>query len=180
MDLISVTQLFMIYLTDVINFNFIYMLTDTFAFGEDPIWNVLIRFFINLLVLFILITGIYQKYSKKKQFSFPFFLMGIMIFFMCILLKNIELSMGVGFGLFALFSILRLRSKNLSAKAVSYFFGIIGISSINALAEFYHPVRGPILINSVLLLSILLLEISFKKKKTPKVPKSIKMPETEV
>ena len=129
---------------------------------------------------FILIIGIYNKYAKKKELSFPFFLMGIMIFFMCIMLKNVELSMGVGFGLFALFSILRLRSKNLSAKVISYLFAIIGISAINALAEFYHPVRGPILINSVLLLSILLLEISFKKKKTPKVPKSAKMPETEV
>jgi hypothetical protein len=170
----------MIFFPDVINFNLIYMFTDTFAFGEDPIWNVLIRFCITLLVLFILIIGIYNKYAKKKELSFPFFLMGIMIFFMCIMLKNIELSMGVGFGLFALFSILRMRSKNLSAKVISYLFAIIGISAINALTEFYHPVRGPILINSVLLLSILLLEISFKKKKTPKVPKTTKMPETEV
>jgi hypothetical protein len=167
----------MIFLMAVIDFNFNNMFTDTFAFGEDPIWNILIRFIVNLLVLFILIIGIYQKYSKKNEFSFPFFLMGIMIFFMCILLKNIELSMGVGFGLFALFSILRLRSKNLSAKAVSYLFAIIGISAINALTEFYHPVRGPILINSVLLLSILLLEISFKKHKPPKVPKTAKTTE---
>lgn len=94
--------------------------------------------------------------------------MGIMIFMMCILLTNVELSMGVGFSLFALFSILRFRSRNLSAKDISYFFAIIGMSAINSLAIFYNPVRGPILVNAIILLSVFFLEISFKKEKKPK------------
>jgi hypothetical protein len=94
--------------------------------------------------------------------------MGIMIFLMCILLRNVELSLGVGFSLFALFSILRFRTRNISTKDMSYFFAIIGMSAINSLAQFYNPVRGPILINAIILLSILLLEISFKKEKKVK------------
>jgi hypothetical protein len=142
------------------------MFTDLFAFGEDPIWDVLIRFVVNLVVMFILIRGIFYRYYKKRDFSFVLFLMGIMIFLLCVLLKQSELSMGVGFGLFGLFSILRFRSKNLDFKAMAYFFVTIGISAINALGTFYNPVRGPILINTVILLSVFLLEISF-----PKVPK---------
>ena len=91
--------------------------------------------------------------------------MGIMIFLMCILLRNVEMSLGVGFGLFALFSILRFRTRNISTKDMSYFFAIIGISAINSLAQFYHPIRGPLLINLLILLSVLFLEISFKKEK---------------
>lgn len=144
------------------------MFKDLLAFEEDPVWNILIRFLVNLFVLYILIRGIYSRYSKKKQQSFPLFLMGIMIFLMCILLRNVELSLGVGFGLFALFSILRFRTRNISTKDMSYFFAIIGISAINSLAQFYHPVRGPILINSLILLSVLLLEITFRKEKAPK------------
>jgi hypothetical protein len=151
------------------------MFSDLFTVGPDPIWNVLIRFLVNLLVLIILVRGIYYRYSKKKQFSFPFLLMGIMVFILCILLKNIEISLGVGFGLFALFSILRIRSRNMTPKVISYFFAIIGISAINSLAEFYNPVRGPILINSTILLTVFLLEIFFLKK-----PKKLKIPETDV
>ena len=95
--------------------------------------------------------------------------MGIMIFLMCIFLRNVEMSLGVGFGLFALFSILRFRTRNISTKDMSYFFAIIGISAINSLAQFHHPVRGPILINTIILLSVLMLEISFKKEKKVKV-----------
>jgi hypothetical protein len=144
------------------------MFLDLFEFGEDPVWNVLVRFLMNLICLFILIRGIYFRFSKKRQNSFPLFLMGIMIFMMCILLTNVELSMGVGFSLFALFSILRFRSRNLSAKDISYFFAIIGMSAINSLAIFYNPVRGPILVNAIILLSVFFLEISFKKEKKPK------------
>jgi hypothetical protein len=144
------------------------MLRDILELEKDPVWNILIRFLVNLTVLFILIRGIYYRHSKKKQNAFPLFLMGIMIFFMCILLKNVELSLGVGFGLFALFSILRFRTRNISTKDMSYFFAIIGISAINSLAQFYHNVRGPVLINSIILLSVLLLEISFRKTKPVK------------
>jgi hypothetical protein len=129
------------------------MLKDFLALEEDPVWNILIRFLVNLFVLYILIRGIYSRYSKKKQQSFPLFLMGIMIFLMCILLRNVELSLGVGFGLFALFSILRFRTRNISTKDMSYFFAIIGISAIN---------------NLIILGSVVLLEISFKKEKRVK------------
>jgi hypothetical protein len=148
------------------------MFLDLFEFGDDPVWNVLIRFVVNLICLSILIKGIYVRYSKKKQNAFPLFLMGIMIFLMCILLRNVELSLGVGFSLFALFSILRFRTRNISTKDMSYFFAIIGMSAINSLAQFYNPVRGPILINAIILLSIILLEISFKKEKQPKEEKN--------
>jgi hypothetical protein len=148
------------------------MLNNTLGLGEDPIWEIIIRFVMNLIVLFILVRGIYYRYSKRKQHSFPLFLMGIMIFLMCILLKNVEMSLGVGFGLFALFSILRFRTRNLSAKDMSYFLAIISISAINSLAQFYHPIRGPLLINSMILISVLLLEFSFSKNKPHKVEKA--------
>lgn len=147
------------------------MTTEPLAIGEDTIWNILLHFFMNLLVLFILIRLIYYRFAKKKGLAFPFFLLGIMIFFMCILLKKVEISLGIGFGLFALFSILRFRTKNLTAKVMSYFVAIIGISAINSLAQFDNPVLGPILINSLILLSILLLEVVFRKVKPPKEAK---------
>lgn len=145
------------------------MIADVLGLGKDPIWEVLIRFLIDLIALFILIRVIFYRYTRKKEYSFVLFLMGIMIFMMCILLQHADISMGVGFGLFGLFSILRYRSRNMDFKTLAYFFTTIGISAINALGQFFHPVRGPILINSVILLSVFILEISF-----PKLPKESK------
>jgi phosphoglycerol transferase MdoB-like AlkP superfamily enzyme len=150
------------------------MFADLLGLGNDPIWDVLIRFLIDLIALFILIRVIFYRYTKKKDYSFVLFLMGIMIFMMCILLQHADISMGVGFGLFGLFSILRYRSKNMDFKTLAYFFTTIGISAINALGQFYDPMRGPILINSVILLSVFILEISF-----PKIPKDISAKEKD-
>jgi hypothetical protein len=139
------------------------MLSDLLAFNSDPVWNVTIRFFVTLLVLFIVIRGIYHKYNKTENYQFSFYLIGIMIFFVCILLKTVEIQMGIAFGLFALFALLRFRSLNLPMKNMAYLFTVIGISVINALANFLHPVRGPILINSLIILSAFILEVYFRK-----------------
>jgi uncharacterized membrane protein len=140
------------------------MNTDIFAFGQDPIWNVLIRFLITLLVLFIVIRLIYFRHTKREGYVFSFFMMGIMIFLVCILLKTVEIQLGIALGLFAIFAILRFRSSNLSIRSMTYFFTVIGIAVINAMATFYNPVRGTILVNSIIIISLLVLEGFFHKE----------------
>lgn len=140
------------------------MITETLALGKDPMWETLIRFLIDLVALFILVRVIYFKYSPKREFSFVLFLMGIMIFLMCVLLQHADISMGAGFGLFALFSVLRFRTKNLDFRPMAYLFTAIGISAINALGTFLYPIRGPFMINGIILLSVFVLEISMPKE----------------
>lgn len=141
-------------------------MNEIISVEQDPIWNVLIRFGVALFVLFIVIRLIYYRYSKKNGNVFSFFLMGIMIFLVCILLKTVEITLGVALGLFAIFAILRFRSRNLALRDMTYFFTILGISVINALSNFLHPVRGLILINGIIIISLLILEFYFHKKST--------------
>jgi len=131
---------------------------------QDPLWGILIRFAVTLFVLFIVIRLIYYRFSKKDGNAFSFFLMGIMIFLVCILLKTVEIQLGVALGLFAIFAILRFRSRNLALRDMTYFFTVIGISVINAMATFYRPVRGMIVINGVIIMSTLILEVFFNKR----------------
>jgi hypothetical protein len=139
------------------------MMQDWFAFRQDPVWDVLIRFGVTLLVLFIVIRLIYFRYSKREGYVFSFFLMGIMIFLICVLLKTVEIQLGIALGLFAIFAILRFRSRGLSLRSMTYFFTVIGIAVINAMATFYNPLRGSILINGIIILSLLVLEAFFHK-----------------
>jgi len=138
---------------------------DSLTVDQDPLWNVLIRFFITLVVLFIVIRLIYYRYTKKEENVFSFFIMGIMIFLVCILLKTVEIQLGMALGLFAVFAILRFRSRNISLREMTYFFTVLGIAVINAMATFYNPVRGPIIINTTIIASLIILEFFFHKKK---------------
>jgi uncharacterized membrane protein len=135
---------------------------------QDPILGVLVRFLTAILVLFIIIRLIYFRYTKNKRNVFSFFQMGIMIFMVCVLLKTVEIQLGIALGLFAIFAIMRFRSQNLSMRQMTYFFTVIGVSVINAMAVYYHPVRGPIVINSILILSVFLLETFFNRKPSDK------------
>jgi hypothetical protein len=139
------------------------MTTETLLSSQDPLWGILLRLAINLVVLYIIIYLIYFRYTIRRNFMFPLFLMGTMLFLICMLLKKSEMQMGMALGLFAVFSIMRFRTENLATRNMAYLFTVIGVSVINAMFDFPHPVRGTILINIIVILTVLLLEISLNK-----------------
>jgi len=145
------------------------MTPDTMTAANEFVIEALIRLAINLVVLFIIIKLLYNRYSNKKGNLFAFFLMGTMIFLLCIVLKEVELQMGMALGLFAIFSIIRYRTRNMAIKDMAYLFTVIGISALNALINYPNPVRGTILVNLIVILTIFLLEISFKKEEKKKM-----------
>ena len=94
---------------------------------------------------------------------FTFFLIGITVFFICAMLKNINIQVGMGFGLFAIFSILRFRTRNFSVKDMAYIFTTIGISVINSVNMPEVPIIGYLIINCIIVLSVFILEEHLKK-----------------
>lgn len=132
--------------------------------NEDTLLSIMIRFGINFLVLFILVRLIYYRYSKKEEFLFSFFLMGIIIFFICAILETVDIQLGMALGLFAIFAILRFRTVTYTVKDITYIFTIIGISVINSQANVPPPLVGAIVINSIILITVFLLEIFLKKR----------------
>ncbi|NSW95765.1 MAG: DUF4956 domain-containing protein, partial [Bacteroidales bacterium] len=108
--------------------------------------------------------GLYYRYSKKEQYLFSFFLMGIMIFFICSILKTVDIQLGMALGLFAIFAILRFRTVNFSVKEMTYIFTIIGIALINSQANVPPPILGAISINTIILVSVYVLERYLQRK----------------
>jgi Domain of unknown function (DUF4956) len=95
-----------------------------------------VKFFIRLLIDIISVTAlvrlVYYPIYKKKDFFFTFFLFNIVIFILTYLLNKVDLSMGAAFGLFAVFSLLRYRTENISAKDMTYLFTVIAIGLITS------------------------------------------------
>ncbi len=102
---------------------------------HPDMWELLFKFSVDMIVLFILIRLIYYPIHKKKDYLFTYFLFNTLIFFLCILLNSVKLSIGFAFGLFAIFGILRYRTEQISIKDMTYLFSVIALAVINALAS---------------------------------------------
>lgn len=99
----------------------------------DYSFDFLLRFALNFLAAFIIIRFIYYPKNQKKEYFFTFFVFNTIIFVISILLGTIDFSVGFGFGLFAIFSILRYRTDAIPVKEASYLFILMSLPFINAL-----------------------------------------------
>ena len=134
-------------------------MNDTFYdLTNQAFVGIMWRFVIALIFLFILIRVIYFRYSRKEKFLFSFFLMGIIAFFIVSILRSVYIEMGMGFGLFAVFGLLRLRTRNFTEKDMAYTFTTFGIAVINSLKLVKFPLLGVLAINIIIVLAAYLLE----------------------
>jgi hypothetical protein len=101
----------------------------------DGVFELLIRFFLNLLVTAIIIGWLYYSKSKRRDYVFTFILISTTVFLLIFLLGNEKLQIGLALGLFAIFGIIRYRTETVPIREMTYLFLIIGISVINGLAE---------------------------------------------
>ncbi len=94
--------------------------------------ELLTGFAANLFVALIIVRFIYSPVNQNKNYVFTFLAFNTIIFFVMSLLTSIELSVGAGFGLFAIFSVLRYRTNPMPARDMTYLFVLIGLPVINS------------------------------------------------
>lgn len=102
---------------------------------DDDFYKMILRLLINMFFLTAIIRMSYYHFSKKTEFLFTFYLVGIVVFFLCFTLKKYELDLGLALGLFAIFGILRYRTDPLKVREMTYLFVVIGLSVMNALSN---------------------------------------------
>ena len=102
---------------------------------DDDFYKMMFRFFLNTTFLTIIIQWLYYKSVKKRDYLFTYYMIGVIVFFLCFTLKKYELDIGMALGLFAIFGIIRYRTNPVPIKEMTYLFVIIGVSVINSLAN---------------------------------------------
>ncbi len=85
-----------------------------------------------MLILFRLV---YYPIYKNREHVFTFFIFNTIIFLITYQLNRAEMSIGAAFGLFAVFSMLRYRTENISSKEMTYMFLAISLGLINAISK---------------------------------------------
>lgn len=97
--------------------------------------KLLFRLIIDISTMLVLIRGIYYPLYKNRELFFTFFIFNLIIFLISYLLNKVDLSMGSAFGLFAVFSMLRYKTEEITIKDMTYLFLTIAIGLISAVTK---------------------------------------------
>jgi hypothetical protein len=128
--------------------------------------HTLIRFAICVIFNWFIIRQLYFRKSHRRDFFFTFMMMTVAIFFLVYFMMGMErgkATMGVGLGLFGIFSIMRYRTDAMPVREMTYLFVIICLSVVHAMAENYVEL---VVIDIITLISIMLCESTLKIRAT--------------
>lgn len=94
-----------------------------------------IRLAVNFISVFAIIRLVYYPADKENQLFRTFFIFNTIIFLITYFLSKVELSIGAAFSLFAVFSLLRFRTKGVTVKNMTYLFLVIAVGLLNAVIK---------------------------------------------
>ena len=129
--------------------------------------QMLIRFVISIVVSWIIIDQLYYRKSKRRDFYFTFMLISVsiffLVFFMIFVLEDMKgkAGIGLGIGLFGIFSIMRYRTDTMPVREMTYLFIIISLAVVNALASSMR-IEELIITNLIVIIAIVLCEWRLK------------------
>ncbi|MBE6257701.1 MAG: DUF4956 domain-containing protein [Prevotella sp.] len=144
---------------------------ENFFYLSDDFMMMFIRLLINCLFTWLIIDRLYYRKSRRRDFYFTFMLISVaiffIVFFMIFVLEDMKgkTSMGVGIGLFGIFSIMRYRTDAMPVREMTYLFVIIALSLVNAVSV-NVPLFEVILTNLIISAAVWLCELHIKTRPT--------------
>jgi hypothetical protein len=109
-----------------------------------------LRLAIDVAAVAALVFGLFHPRHRRMDLVVVYALFNVGVFLALSVIVAGELSMGVGFGLFAVLSIVRLRSEPFSNRELAYFFVALVIGLVCAL-DIGHPAYAGVLAGVALL-----------------------------
>jgi hypothetical protein len=124
--------------------------------GLDPVLDLaelaklLLRFAINFAFATVVIRLVYYRLYRDRGFLFTFYLLNVITFTLCYLLRKVPAELGFALAIFAVFSILRFRTEQIRNRDLTYLFIVIGIGVINAIANKTVSLAELLTVNSLI------------------------------
>lgn len=112
----------------------------------------------NFSVAFLIVRLLYYPSSQNKQYILTFLAFSTLSYFVLGLLANAGLGVGVGFGLFAIFSILRYRTDTIATREMTYLFVLIALAVINSILISHYELAKILICNTLMVGILLVLE----------------------
>lgn len=118
----------------------------------------LLGFLVNFVVGLIIVRFIYYPRTKDKRFVFTYLTFSTVIYFVVSLMANITIGIGVGFGLFAIFRIVRYRTEPIPVREMTYLFVLMSLPVMNSSGMLQTAWPQLLIANTVIILVLWLLE----------------------
>lgn len=96
--------------------------------------EMLSRFFLNIIVVWIITHFFYYPKSHRRDYYFTFMLISVSIFMLIYLMDGSKMKIGAALGLFAVFGILRYRTESVPIREMTYLFFLVALSVVNGMA----------------------------------------------
>ena len=141
--------------------------------------DILLRFAICILVNWGIVHFLYFKKSQRRDFYFTFVIISVAIFFLVYLMMGMDrgkATMGVGLGLFGIFSIMRYRTDSMPVREMTYLFVVVCLSVVHAMADMVGvdangkivgtPIAELVVIDIIVILAIIIFEKMLKMETT--------------
>ena len=139
--------------------------------------NTLLRFALCMLVNWFIIDRLYYRKVHRRDFYFTFMLISVAIFFLVYFMMGMDrgkATMGVGLGLFGIFSIMRYRTDTMPVREMTYLFIIVCLSVVHAMvdisgltvAQISGELGKLVAIDIIVAIAILLCEMKLKVQST--------------
>src|SRR5512136_1439624 len=118
--------------------------------------NFLLSFGFNFLVALFIVRFIYYPSTHNKSYVFTFLAFNTVIYFVLSFLTRVQIGIGVGFGLFAIFSILRYRTDSIPIREMTYLFIISALPVMNSAAVYTAAYWPQLIAANLAILAIML------------------------
>lgn len=115
-------------------------ITDAMMTTGQSITELAIRFFLNLVVCWILIQFFYYRKSRRRDYYFTFMVFSSAMLMLLYMMGNVEVGVGLTLGLFAIFGVIRYRTETVPIREMTYLFVIIALAAMNGLAPVFKLV----------------------------------------
>ncbi|WP_184585367.1 DUF4956 domain-containing protein [Lipingzhangella halophila] len=88
---------------------------------------------VNLVAIAVLAYAIYFVRHRRADLMFAFVALNVGVFAISALMFNQQVELAMAFGLFAVLSIIRLRSDEISQREVAYYFVSLALGLVNGI-----------------------------------------------
>ena len=115
-------------------------ITDAMMTPVQSLTELAIRFFLNLLVCWIIVQFFYYRKSRRRDYYFTFMVFSSAMLMLLYMMGNVEVGVGLTLGLFAIFGVIRYRTATVPIREMTYLFAIIALAAMNGLAPIFKLV----------------------------------------
>jgi len=113
-------------------------ITDAMMTTSQKVVELAVRFFMNLLVCWLIVQFFYYKKSRRRDYYFTFMIFSSAMLMLLYIMGNVSIGVGMTLGLFAIFGVIRYRTETVPIREMTYLFVIIALAAVNGLAPLYH------------------------------------------